>query len=46
MCPNLADKRTSPKFSIANGSMIGSFSREIELTNKDGKRNVRNINDN
>jgi hypothetical protein len=46
MCPNLANKRTLPKFAIANGFMIGSFPREIEYTNMDGKRNVRDINDN
>ena len=44
MCPNLAKKRTPPKFAIANGFMIGLFPQEIEFTNKDGKRNVRNIN--
>jgi hypothetical protein len=46
MCPNLANKRTPPKFAIANGFVIGSFPREIEFTNKDGKRNVRDINNN
>jgi hypothetical protein len=46
MCPNLANKRTPPKFAIANGFMIGSFPQEIAFTNKDGKKNVRNINDN
>ena len=46
MCPNLANKRTLPKFTIANGFMIGSFPQEIEFTNKDGKRNVRSINNN
>jgi hypothetical protein len=42
----LAKKRTPPKFAIANGFVIGSFPREIEFTNKDGKKNIRNINDN
>jgi hypothetical protein len=46
MCPNLANKRTPPKFAIANGFVIGSFQREIEFTNKDGKRKARNIKDN
>jgi hypothetical protein len=46
MCPNLANKRTLPKFAIANSFVIGSFPPEIEFTNKDGKRKVRNINDN
>jgi hypothetical protein len=46
MCQNLAKKRTPPKFAIANGFVIGSFPREIKFTNKDGKRNNRNITDN
>jgi hypothetical protein len=46
MCPNLANKRTPPKFAVVNGFVIGSFPQEIEFTNKDGKKNVRNINDN
>jgi hypothetical protein len=46
MCPNLANKRTLPKFAIAKGYLIGSFPQEIEFTNKDGKRNIRDINDN
>jgi hypothetical protein len=46
MCPNLPIKRTLPKFAIANGFVIGSFPQKIEFTNKDGKRNIRNINNN
>jgi hypothetical protein len=47
MCPNLGNKRTPPKFAIANGFVIGSFPRKIELiNNKDGKTKARNINDN
>ncbi len=46
MCPNLANKRTSPKFAITNGLVISSFLQEIEFTNKDGKRKARNIKDN
>ncbi len=43
----MANKRTTPKFAIvANGFVIGSFPREIEFSKKDGKRNVRNINNN
>jgi hypothetical protein len=42
----LANKRTLPKFAIANGFMIGSFPLEIEFTKKDGKRNVRDVNNN
>jgi hypothetical protein len=44
MCPNLSNKRTPPKFAIANGFVIGSFPQKIEFTNKDGKRKARNIN--
>ncbi len=44
MCPNLANKRTPPKFAIANGFVIGSFPQKIEFTNKDGQRKARNIN--
>ncbi len=44
MCPNLASKRTLPKFTIANSFVIASFPREIEFNYKDDKRNVRNIN--
>jgi hypothetical protein len=46
MCPNLANKRTTPKFAIANGFVIGSFPQEIEFTKEDGKRNIRNIKNN
>jgi hypothetical protein len=46
MCPNLANKRTPPKFAIANGFVIGSFPQKNEFTNKDGKRKARNINNN
>jgi hypothetical protein len=44
--PKLGKKENLPKFTIANGFVIGSSSREIKFTNKDGKRNVRNINNN
>ncbi len=46
MCSNLANKRTPLKFAIANIFVIGSFPQGIEFINKDGKRNVRNINNN
>ncbi len=36
-------KKTPPKFSIANGFVIGSFPQEIQFTNKDGKRVTRKI---
>jgi hypothetical protein len=36
-------KRTPPKFSIANGFVIGSFPQQIQSTNKDGERVTRKI---
>ena len=39
----MATKRTPPKFSIANGFVIGSFPQEIQSTNKDGERVTRKI---
>jgi hypothetical protein len=45
-CALTANKRTPPKFAIATSFVIGSFSQEIELTNEDDKRNIRNINGN
>ena len=46
MFPTLAKMRTPPKFAIANSFVIGSFPREIEFLYKDGKKNVRDINNN
>ncbi len=43
MQPHKATKKTPPKFSIANGFVVGSFPREIQFTNKDGKRITRKI---
>ena len=43
MQSNMATKRTPPKFSIANGFVIGSFPQEIQSTNKDGERVTRKI---
>ncbi len=43
MQPHMANKKTSPKFSIANGFVIGSFPWEIHFTNKDGERVARKI---
>ncbi len=37
------NQKTPPKFSIANGFVIGSFPREIQFTNKDGERVTRKI---
>ncbi len=46
MCPNLANKRTPPKFAIANGFVIGSFPQKIEFAKKEGNRKARNISNN
>jgi hypothetical protein len=43
MQSHMATKRTPPKFSIANGFVIGSFPQEIQSTNKDGERVTRKI---
>jgi hypothetical protein len=40
---HMATKKTPPKFSIANGFVIGSFPQEIQFTNKDGERVTRKI---
>jgi hypothetical protein len=43
-CSNIwQPKKTHPKFSIANGFVIGSFPQEIQFTNKDGERVTRKI---
>ena len=36
MQPQMASKKTPPKFAIANGFVIGSFPREIMFFNKEG----------
>ena len=46
MRSNLTNKKTPPKFAIANGFVIGSFPPEIEFTNKDGKTVIRKIKEN
>ena len=43
MCQTLINKKTPPKYAIANGYVIGSFPREIQFTTKDGKRKKRTI---
>ncbi len=43
MQPHMATKKTPPKFSIANGFVIGSFPQEIQFTNKDRERVTRKI---
>ena len=43
MRTNLSTKITPPKFSIANGFVIGSFPSEIEFKNKDGETVIRKI---
>jgi hypothetical protein len=37
------NQNNPPKFSIANGFVIGSFPQEIQFTNKDGERVTRKI---
>ena len=41
----MAYKKTPPKFSIANGFVIGSFQREIKFFNKEGRRVTRKVED-
>jgi len=43
MQSHMATKKNPPKFSIANGFVIGSFPQEIQFTNKDGERVTRKI---
>ena len=46
MQPQMVTKKTPPKFSIANGFVIGLFPQEIQFSkNKDGKRVTRKIED-
>ena len=41
----MAYKKTPPKFSIANGFVIGSFLQEIKFFNKEGQRVTRKVED-
>ena len=43
MQSHMATKKNPPKFSIANGFVIGSFPQDIQFTNKDGERVTRKI---
>jgi hypothetical protein len=45
MQPQMACKKTPPKFAIANGFVIGSFPREIKFFNKNGQRLTRKVED-
>ncbi len=45
MQPQMASKRTPPKFAIANGFVIGSFPQEIKFFNKKGQRVTRKVED-
>jgi hypothetical protein len=45
MQPQMASKRTPPKFAIANGFVIGSFPQEIKFFNKEGQRVTRKMED-
>jgi hypothetical protein len=42
MCQSLTNKKTPPKYAIANGFVIGSLPMEIKFTTKDGKRKKDN----
>ncbi len=41
----MASKRTPPKFSIANGFVIGSFPKEIKFFSNEGQRVTRKVED-
>ena len=45
MQPQMASKKTPPKFSIANGFAIGSFPQVIKFFNKEGQRVTRKVED-
>ncbi len=45
MQPQMASKRTPPKFAISNGFVIGSFPKEIKFFSKEGHRVTRKVED-
>ena len=45
MQPQMASKKTPPKFAIANGFVIGSFPQEIKFINKEGQKVRRKVED-
>jgi hypothetical protein len=45
MQPQMASRKTPPKFSIANGFAIGSFPQVIKFFNKAGQRVTRKVED-
>ena len=45
MQPQMASKKTPPKFAIANGFVIGSFPQEITFINKEGQIVTRKVED-
>jgi hypothetical protein len=45
MQPQMASKKSPPKFAIANGFVIGSFPQEIKFFNKEGQRVTRKVED-
>jgi hypothetical protein len=45
MQPQMANKKTPPKFAIANGFVIRSFPQEIQFSKKDRERVTRKIDD-
>ncbi len=45
MQPQMASKKSPPKFAIANGFVTGSFPQEIKFHNKEGQRVKRKVED-
>ena len=45
MQPQMASKKTPPKFAIANGFVIGSFPQEIKFINNEGQTIRRKVED-
>jgi hypothetical protein len=45
MQPQMASKKTPPKFAIANGFVIGSFPQETNVFNQEGQRVTRKVED-
>jgi hypothetical protein len=43
MQPKMASNKTPPKFAIANGFVIGSFTQEIKFFNMEGQRVTRKV---
>ncbi len=43
MQPNMTNKKSPPKFAIANGFVIGSFSQKVKWINSNGDTEKRII---